>query len=534
VNQVLIKRSSKVPQQRLPTYVADRASRRARRRRRIAWTMLLIGAFFYGLLYAFLPPAFIPQLSAPLLLLGALVIWALPNQRAAPTRMLYWLFVGFYVSLICWPNYLALSLPGLPWITFLRLTGFPMSVLLLVCVSTSQTFRHELKAVLQATPAIWKALALFVGIQALSLVFSSHPVESINKFVIALVNWTAIFFTAAYVFRTPGRVTRWSFVLIAMALFVCAIGFWEWRIGRVPWAGRIPSFLSIDDENVERILAGGRRAATGLYRVQSTFTTSLSCAEFLAMTTPFIVHTIMVARRFYLRLFALACIPVVFFTIYNTNSRLGALGFFLSLLLYLAFWSVRRWKLTRESVFGPALTLAYPVIFVLFLTATMFVGRLHRMVWGGGETQFSTDARIAQWHAGLPMILQRPFGHGVGQAAEVLGFTNGDGVLTIDSYYLSIGLEYGVIGFIAYYGMFVAGLGYGTANLMKAKANDETLYLVPIVISLTVFLVVKSVLSQEANHPLAFMLLGMEVALISRCLRQAQQTQLPNPPVRDT
>lgn len=479
----------------------------------------MIGAFFYGLLFAFLPPAFIPQLIVPVLLLAAVVIWALPNANSAPTRLLYWLFLAFYLSLICWPNYLAIALPGLPWITFLRLFGFPMSVALLICMSVSREFRSELKSVLAPTPMIWKLFCIFIATQVLSVGFSSNPVQSINKLVVAQVYWTTIFFTSAYVFRVPGRVTRWAFLLIVMALFVCAIGFWEWRIGSVPWAGRTPSFLQIDDENVQRILAGGRRAATGLYRVQSTFTTSLSCAEYLAMTTPFVVHAIVGAKRVYVKLAALACLPIIFYTIFNTNSRLGALGFFLSLLLYLAFWSIRQWNMKRSSIMGPALTLSYPVIFTLFLAATMFVGRLHRMVWGGGETQFSNDARIAQWHAGLPMIFKAPLGHGVGQAAEVLGFANGDGVLTIDSYYLSIGLEYGVIGFLAFYGMFVAGLRYGASSIMKADER-ETSYLVPIVISLTVFLIVKSVLSQEANHPLAFMLLGMEVALISRLTKR--------------
>jgi hypothetical protein len=120
----------------------------------------------------------------------------------------------------------------------------------------------------------------------------------------------------------------------------------------------------------------------------------------------------------------------------------------LSFLLYLAAWGILRWRQSRESLFGPAITLAYPLIFAAFIAATFTVGRLRRMVWGGGEHQFSTDARRVQYERGFEILAGNPFGHGIGMGAETLGFTNLAGVLTIDTYYLAIALEYGVIGFL--------------------------------------------------------------------------------------
>src|SRR6185437_5028491 len=97
-----------VPEPRLGIYVQDRRSKRARRRRLASWFILVSTAFLYGALFAFLPPAFIPALSLPLVLLLLLVIWALPATHFSTTRTMAWLFWAFYIALIVWPNYLAI------------------------------------------------------------------------------------------------------------------------------------------------------------------------------------------------------------------------------------------------------------------------------------------------------------------------------------------------------------------------------------------------------------------------------------------
>lgn len=497
-----------------------------RRRLTLGWSALLFFAFLYGALFALFPPAFVPPMLLPLVLLIMVVIWVLPTTDTAPTRSLYLLFCGFFLTLIAWPTYLAVALPGLPWISFIRLFGIPLAIVLLISISSSKRVRAEFGEVLGETPLVWKLFAAFVLFQFISIFFSAQPFTSLEKFIIAQIYWTTIFFSCCYLFRTSGRIVTWALMMAILALWVSLIGLWEWRLSHVPWAGHIPSIFKIDDESVARILAGTARAATGIYRVQATATTSLSLAEYLALTTPFLIHFVMEDRRWWLKGASIVMLPFIFFTIINTGARLGALGFFLSFLLYLGLWAIRRWRTEKASVFGPAITIAFPVIFGLFLIATAFIGRLHRIVWGGGETQFSTDARFEQMDMGIPMIFTRPLGHGVGQAASVLGFSDGEGLLTIDNYLLSIGLEYGIPGFIAYFGMFIAAIVYCLRALTKVDLDEDSKYLLPVVIALTVFLVVKTVLSQEANHPVAFMLLGIACALVWRASRPKTSEQI--------
>jgi len=478
------------------------------------WAALIVSAFLCGALFTFLPLNFLPMLLAPLSLLALFVIWALPRTQTAPTKLLVRLYYAFFAALILWPNYLAVSIPGLPWITVLRVVGIPMAGVFLIALSISPPMRGEIKEVLKSAPWIWRLLAIFIAIQLVTIPLSAALFTSVSRFVIAQINWTVIFFASCYIFRTEGRVIRWTFMMVIMALIVIAIGGWEWRMSHIPWAGHVPSFLAVSDVAVQRILAGATRLGT-FYRTQSTFTTSLSFAEYLALTTPFVIHLAVVGRRRITRLASTACVPVIFFGVFITDSRLGALGFFLSFLLYVAVWALRRWRSDRRSIFGPAVTLGYPVIFGSFILATLVNLRLYRMVWGGGQYQFSTDARQQQLEMAIPKILHAPWGHGIGQAADVLQFYSPAGLLTIDSYYLTIALEYGVVGFIAYYGMFAVAMLYGASAMFRSRSY-ETSFLVPAVIALANFVVVKSVLSQEAGHPLAFMILGMIAALVYR------------------
>ena len=101
-----------------------------------------------------------------------MAIWALPDRPHAPTKTMEFFFAGLMVSSIVWPNYLALALPGLPWITVIRLTAFPMAFLLLISLSTSVSFRSELRQSLRAVPGLWLAFLVFVVMQFVTIAFS--------------------------------------------------------------------------------------------------------------------------------------------------------------------------------------------------------------------------------------------------------------------------------------------------------------------------------------------------------------------------
>lgn len=142
-------------------------------------------------------------------------------------------------------------------------------------------------------------------------------------------------------------------------------------------------------------------------------------------------------------------------------------------------------------------------------------------MWGSGAYQASNEARETQWADGLATIAQAPWGHGIGRAAEALGFTDLEGFLTIDSYYLSVALEVGIFGFIAYYGAFMLSIWAGVRISLEATKNEQTAWLVPTTLALINYVVIKSVLSQQENHPIAFALLGLAMALTQQAREKA-------------
>ncbi len=490
-----------------------------RRHRRLCFIALTLCSLLYGFAYGLFGQYLMLQLTVPLLILTMVVIWLLPDTGRAPTQGMARLIFAFVVALLCWPDYLALALPGLPWITAIRLVCVPLLFLMMISLSTSSGFRADMKAVLSASPMIWKLLATFMVVAGLSIVLSSDIPLSISKFVVAQLAWTTIFFASCYVFLKPGRVMLFAKFLWGIAFYDGLIGLYEAWYSRVPWAGRIPSFLAVEDESVQRILQGAMRAATGIYRVQAKFTTSLGLAEFLALTIPFLLHIIMTTKSILVRMSGIATIPFLFYIIVKTDSRLGMIGFFMSFLVYLLFWGAIRWRRQSESLFGPAIVIAYPAIFAAFIAATFAIGRLHTMVWGSGAQQFSTDARKMQYAMGIPMVLRNPIGHGIGEGAKTLGFVNLGGDLTIDTYYLAVALEYGVVGFVAFYGMLLLTI-YKAGRAALDTRDPEILWLAPIAIALVNFVIIKSVFSQQENHPLVFMMIGMAMALLYRAKRE--------------
>jgi O-Antigen ligase len=485
------------------------------RNRRTLYVMLGLIAFFYGALFGIGGTYVLLPLAAPLVVMVALIIWLLPDTGHAPVDLIRKLLVAFLVVLLCWPNYLALALPGLPWITAVRLISMPMAVVMLICLSISANFRAEMKGILSATPWLWKLIVAFSAIAFLSIAVSRDIPQSLNKFIVAQTVWTLIFFASAYVFVKPGRVYKFCVLIFFCVLLVSFTAIWEARMHQLPWAGHIPSFLKVDDELLNSMMSSKARAGSGIYRAKAMSTTPLGLAELLALSTPFILHLLMTARTLIVKAAALITLPLMFHVIILTDSRLGVVGFLMTFMLYLLLANITRWIQHRRSVFAPLIVISYPAIFSAFIAATFAIRRLRVMVWGGGATNASSEARNAQIREGIPKIITHPWGFGIGQGARTLGWTNQAGTPSIDSYLLLVGLEYGVIGFVIFVGMFAAAVLY--AGYYATRTRDpEIALLTPLAISLANFFLIKSIFAQEANHPLVFAMLGMIAALVYR------------------
>jgi hypothetical protein len=490
------------------------------------WLVLLgVACGVYGWWFAVLAPQLmLPFAIAPVVFI-LLLIWSLPTGDYAPARTLGALFWAFFIAFILWPNYLAIALPGLPWLTLVRIINIPLVVVLLICVSVSQPFRASIANCLKDSPFIWRCMVLYLGIITVTLPFAGAAIPvAINKFIILLTTEIATFFLSVYFFLKPRRLEYWVYLLLAMDALLCAIGFWENRLGAVPWLGHIPSFLKIDDPNVDSILAGAVRAAVDIHRVQAVQTTPLGFAELLGLSSPMALHLAINRYPFAIRVASAAMVPIIIYTIVLTDSRLGFVSMLVGGALYLLLWAIVRWREVRGSIFGPAIVMAYPAIFLAIVAATLLIGRVRAKVWGNGAQDASNESRKEQWHMAIPKITSNPIGHGYGTAGGVLGYTNGAGVLTVDSYFINLFLDTGILGFAVYIAFFLGSAWLAAREVVLSPGDREQRILMPLSVTLVGFVVVKAVLSQDANHPLMFFLTGAVAALIHRS--RARQRQL--------
>ena len=106
-----------------------------------------------------------------------------------------------------------------------------------------------------------------------------------------------------------------------------------------------------------------------------------------------------------------------------------------------------------------------------------------------------------------------------------------NGMITVDTYYLTVLLEYGIEGFIVYYGMLAIAIYEGGKRSLAGRLqSDDKSFILPITISLIVFFVVKSVFSQQDNHPIVFMMLGGLLALATSSRKASVNTrETPRP-----
>lgn len=482
---------------------------------------LALGCVVYGFFFGLTAPYLLVPFAIPIVILVLLAIWALPETHTAPTKTMEMLFGGVIVSLLIWPNYLAMALPGLPWITAIRLLSFPMAFMLLISLSSSPTFRGELRTSFDASPGALVCLVAFVVIQFLTLPLSVSIADSFQTVIVAQTNWTATLLIAAWLMRTPGRAEIYARMLVFLTIPMCAIAFLEFPNQNLLWLNNIPSFLKIDDATAAQYLTAKTRG--GIYRAKSIYASPLSFAEALALITPFCIHFATQKYNFMFRLLCLALIPIFFMCIRFTDARLGILGMLVSLLAYFLLISLLQLGRNARSLMATAVVYAYPAVFGFAVMAIMFVRPVRVLLLGNGQQASSDGARQEQIAMGIPKILDQPLGYGAGNAATTLNFQP-MGFITIDNYYLSIALDYGVLGFIAFYGIFLAAIVEATKAIIRTPAavdDREKTLLIPLTVSVTVFIVIRGVLSQEDNHILAFAVLGMLLGMTYRVKQTA-------------
>jgi O-antigen ligase len=470
----------------------------------------------FGLRGWFLP-------AVPIVLLFLLALWMAPDMDAqldGVVRKLYFLFFGLTLM---WPAYIAINIPGLPWISFERLALLMMGTVFLYLVAVSSRVRSEIADVMTTHRLLFWFFMAWTGIQLL-MAFVAQ-LSTFGRYVQYVMAWNMMFLISAWLMREEGLPTK-LFRLLIIGIAVSALLVIPEAMQQKPiWADHIPAFLSIDPLILENLQFG--RIRGDMYRAKSIFLVSVTYAEFVGMAVPLVLFTIFHAKAPWRAFIGLALLILLFTAGLMTQSRTAMVGFTVTIPLFMAMWVFRRYRTEskRRDIIAPALVAAGPAIAAAFAVAVLTIPRIRVRVLGGSMHQNSNDARGAQWDMAIPKIIQNPFGYGVDKLESVVPYYNGAGVFTVDSYPINLLVEYGVLGFLAWLGLFGTAIYLGVRAYITAENRDEMIG-GPLAIAIFSFFVSRLVLSSEGAQAIAFSYAGVILALY---WRQKQREPAPAP-----
>lgn len=442
----------------------------------------------------------IPFFLALLLLAAA---WSSQVNAEAPVRYLFLGFVAVLITLVLWPRYAFVRLPGFPGLNPERALYGVLLLLWVVAIFRYATFGGYLVALIKREKSMFMLLALYLLWRALSVFTSTNPLASFIGFLNELISYYLLFVLTVTILRKTKDVENALVVLVIATALVCAIGIVE----AVNRRNLFIDWLPITSEYLEETLR--EKVRDNRFRIQGTFSHPLLFAEFLSMIAPIAVFFAFQSRRFVLSTLGLITLALMIPAIYLTGSRAGAIAAGAAIVALVAFWIIREIRGARKKLLFWILLFSLPCVLIL---ATFIADTVIEYATGRSQREVnSAYARIDMWARGLTLVGDRPlFGYGIRQAAHELGYVGARGILTIDSYPLSLLLESGWPGLFLLVLFFVVLVASSVAAATDGNTPSAAL-VAALAAGIIGFLTTKLVLSTPHNFALAMVMTGMLV-----------------------
>jgi O-antigen ligase len=156
--------------------------------------------------------------------------------------------------------------------------------------------------------------------------------------------------------------------------------------------------------------------------------------------------------------------------------------------------------------------------FATIVTLIIVWPRAHNLVLGGGMEAYSDQGRLQQWEAGIPYIESNPF---TGQGFALGGYAlELKGLISIDSYVLSLLIETGVFGLMFFAGILLLPIWHSLRSYLSDQSQSGAVA-GALACSFIAFTVNRLVLSQRENHMLIFSLLAVVIVLSYESYRKS-------------
>jgi hypothetical protein len=482
----------------------------------LIWLGLAVGAGVgYGYMAAVGPFYFLPVMTAGIAAALLLLVLMLPKPRTIPVQTIYTLYFCTIAFHILIPEYFALFLPGLPWMSPMRITAITLTLLIGYLISSRQDFQSDVTLIVSRYWLIFFGGVANVLIGALVLPLMGGQIAILPSALFDVMIYIAFVLGGAYLYWKVGRKALYHFTLImgVAVVVLLAIGTVERVLEMVPWRPLIPAGYGGDDAFLISELVSSKYR-NGAYRVQSVFSNPLLFAEYLALVAPILLGAFFWTKSNNLKI---ALIPVFIYTVYAAlvfpNARLSLVALVAGICSMISLYLLhkRRHSGSRD-LFASVGLLSIPAIAVVLSSLLLFSRRVQIMVFGGGEHASSNESRATQWDNAFNAFPQSPvFGFGYSQATRVAGVPGRLGESTVlDSWYINVLMDSGVLGAALYLSAFVAATyrAFQLSVLMKGRDAALMMALASMMIAK---MTINSVLSLTHNQVLLFFAYGIVI-----------------------
>jgi hypothetical protein len=468
-------------------------------------TSIIFIGFVTGIVAAIFPPL---AVAGVVTLAAAFLLWALPELRFVPDKLLRKLFFVMIFVQLTVPAYWALQLPGLPWISVRRLFSSAVIILFSIVVAGSMSARTTIVETLRTNRALAVAVLGFLVTLFLSILTAVDWSTSLEQFSNAVFNWYIVLLACLVVVRSEKDIIFALKLMLMAGILVSVGGILEFVFERRFFIDVIPK--SILDPLIERnpavrIMYYASFYRDGVYRASSIYFVSLSFAEFEAMVAPLGAYFAFHGRDRREQILGISSIVFALLGIFSSGSRGGYVSFLASMPIMAFLWVARHSKLNPNSLVSGigAVVFALGTTFTFLLV--LFWQRANRMVFG-----YDDGDRWLQWDMALPHIQSNPItGHGMGSSGVVVGYNLYEGSIpSVDSYFITLLVENGVPGCLLFFGAVAIAVWIGVRVYLSDRDPRGALGSA-LACSLIAFATYRIALSQTENHPLVFILLGL-------------------------
>lgn len=452
------------------------------------WSAVILLLILYTALSVSIFPPFALLVIFPIMLFAVILI---EPTRTYPHKLISFLTLAWLLLSVVWPYFVVYHVPGLFDLRPTRALLALLAIVWLFYFFKSKDLNSQLSRYKAVSSLFFIFLWFFVISKLWGVAFSAAPGETVGLFVKEVIEIMLPAIILLSVLRDREDVEKVVNILLWMAAVVIAVGLLEYRIQANVLATYLPASMLSSQEYVATALSDKIR---GEYRLQSLFGHPLVYAQFVVLALPFIVYRIISTQNYWLKFAMWGMLIAAAIVLWGTGSRAifpAVIAEIIALLLVIYYKVV---VTNRASFIGWLYVTLMPLGAI---TMVAVVIKAKRFIMGQSDSEYlSTQARIEMWSRGFGIIESDPigalFGFGLYRAAIVIDWQVA-GEYTIDSYFLSLLLETGILGFFAF--LFLAGYAFVISINIWKKSGYQDHVSIAVIVSISGFLMVAFILS---------------------------------------